>query len=61
MSENTHTKDWYVAQVVILTNENKRLRNELWECRKKMGTMLYLLPLGFGIGCFLARTMWRAF
>lgn len=29
MSEQAHVKDWYVAQVVVLTNENKRLRNEV--------------------------------
>ena len=35
MSEQTHLKDWYVAQVLHLTNENKRLVNEAARWRRQ--------------------------
>jgi hypothetical protein len=59
--EQTHTKDWYVAQVVMLTNENKRLTRELDACREKMSRTWYHPSLWFAIGYFLACIMWRAF
>jgi hypothetical protein len=54
MSGESHLKDWYVAQVVVLDNENKRLKRELEECRMKASRTWYSPPLFFAIGYFLA-------
>ena len=60
MSEQTHVKDWYVAQVLHLTNENKRLVNEAARWRRQylnVATALVSILLGalfFGTWFFLA-------
>lgn len=60
MSEQTHLKDWYVAQVLHLTNENKRLVNEAARWRRRylnVATALVSILVGalfFGAWFFLA-------
>jgi hypothetical protein len=61
MSEQTHVKDWYVAQWVMLTNENKRLTRELAYRGEQLRSRSYHTPLAFVVGYFLACIMWRAF
>ena len=61
MSEEAHLKDWYVAQVVVLTNENRRLINELHESRKRLSRSYYYPAVWFAIGYSLACILWRAF
>ena len=54
MSGESHLKDWYVAQVVVLDNENKRLRREKDACMEKLSRTWYQPPMWFAIGYFLA-------
>ena len=61
MSEQAHVKDWYVAQWVVLTNENKRLTKELAYRCEKLRSRSYHTLLAFAVGYFLACIMWRVF
>jgi hypothetical protein len=61
VSENTHVKDWYVARVVELTNENKRLTKELEVYKHKIDNMAYNPALYFAAGVFVYQIITEAF
>jgi hypothetical protein len=61
VSENTHVKDWYVARVVVLDGENKRLRNELETYKAKVRKLWFLVPLLPSIGAIVAEALKEVF
>ncbi len=61
MSEEAHLKDWYVARVVVLENENRRLANETAFWRRKANGIGTHPAVWFAIGYFLCCILWRAF
>lgn len=63
MSEQAHTKDWYVAHVVVLDNENKRLRNAVAELNEAMNhTHAPLVPVCFfAAGAFVTYILTEIF
>jgi len=61
VSENTHVKDWYVARVVTLDNENKQLRNELFAYKIKVQRLWFLIPLLPSVGAIVALVLKEVF
>lgn len=61
MNEELHVKDWYVARVVVLENENRRLANEVSEQRQRIIRTSYSVPAAFLVGYFLCCILWRVF
>ena len=69
MSDEAHLKDWYVARVVTLEGENRKLRNEVKridmagaEAVRKLTRFLFVVCVGmFAAGYFLACILWRVF
>lgn len=60
MSNESHLKDWYVAQVVELTNDNKRLINKLGEAQGKVNRWRFYAVLAFSAGYAIATILGMA-
>ena len=61
MMDRSELKNSVVARVFSLDNENKRLRRELEECRRRMNGASCNPALWFALGYFLCCILWRAF
>ena len=74
MSGEAHDKNWYVAQVTVLTNENKRLWNVNAGLRKEIDKLdkagaaawnrlslftFVAFTVGIGTGYVIAALTWR--
>ena len=60
MSNESHLKDHYVARVVELTNDNKRLIKKLGEARRKLNNSRFYAVLAFSAGYAIATILGMA-